>query len=162
MQTPIRRNINVVFEGDNFMIDGLRLSQIQEFNKSIIEKIENLSAVNRLLKNLNDDKAMLEASIAEDLNHHELGQKTYHINDDYTVVVVSGFNYCVDKFAYEAIKNKSALRFNPVREKMTYTVDKTVVKEAKKYANTQELLLLSEIISEVPTKLSVKITTPGE
>ena len=85
-----------------------------------------------------------------------MGQKTYHI-DDYKITIKAGYNYTVNKTAYNALRETLPAKFNIVEEKLTLSVNKTAMKEAMKYASVNELFAISEVITAKPAKLQINI-----
>jgi len=137
-------------------MDLLQLDNTSDFNKDIIDNIEELSAIKRLIENYKESAAVLENLIAEKLNHMDMGQKTYHVCD-YKLTITSGYNYTVDKAAYARLRDTLPAKFNVVQEKLTLSANKTAIREAMKYASPAELHVIAEVVTAAPAKLQIKI-----
>lgn len=127
-------------------------------NKSRIEDIaKTLNTISYEIAELSRIKEELELQLSSLILHPDEGQKTYTFGK-YDITMTTGYNYVLDVEEYNLMKNKLPACFNPVKEKVKFEIDKKIVREAKKYASKEELLLLSSMITEKPKKLHVRIS----
>ena len=130
---------------------------INDTENQIKDAASTLNTVTYQIAELSRIKESLELKITELLGHQVEGSKSY-ICDKYKVTVTTGFNYCLDKEEFSVLASRIPKCFNPVRQKISYEIDKSIVKDAEKYASSDELTLLSKFIIKKPKKLHVKIT----
>lgn len=123
----------------------------------LIDNIKSLDFVNFQIAELLTIKQKIEDSIIEGLEHTHEGAKTYAV-DKYKVTIKTDFIYSLDKEEYQVIKSKIPTEFNPVKESTSYLIDKRIIKNAEQYASTDELMLLSQIITKKPSKPNVKVS----
>lgn len=72
--------------------------------------------------------------------------------------VTTGYNYTLDKDEYEVVCCRLPDCFNPVKKRISYDLDKKIIKSCEKYGSSEEVLLMSQMISKKPKKLHIKIT----
>lgn len=120
------------------------------------DNLTTLNLVNFQIAELCRIKEELEARVSALFEHGDDGSKTYTF-DKFKVTVKTGWNYTLNKNEYEIIGSRLPECFNPVRKRVAYDLDKQVIRDAEKYANPEELKLLSQIISKKPSKLSVSL-----
>jgi hypothetical protein len=112
---------------------------------------------------LAEAKAHLEKQIAATLEHGDEGQHTYY-EAGYKIKVTATKSYKIDKEEYEIMKGHIPVQFDPIKkfEKTTlvYDLDKGILREAFKYADSETLERLQTFISEKPGALKVDIGTP--
>jgi hypothetical protein len=116
-----------------------------------------LNTISYEIAELSRIKEELEIQLNELIQHSDEGQKTYTYGK-FDITMTSGFNYSLNKEEYELMKNKLPACFNPVKERVAFDIDKKVIRDAKKYASQEELLLLSTLVVEKPKKLHVRIS----
>ena len=128
-----------------------------EQREQIIEYAKTLNIINYEIAELARIKEELEARLSALLEHSDDGSRTY-ICDKYKVTVTSGYNYTLNKEEFMAIASRLPQCFNPVRQKMSYEIDKSIIRDAEKYGSAEELQLLAQVISKKPKKLHIKIS----
>lgn len=87
------------------------------------------------------------------INHE--GEKSA-IFGKYKLTIRTDYLYAIDKSEYEVYKNKLPAQYNPIRTKISYDIDKKLMREAEKYASSDEMLLLSQIVIKKFAKPSIK------
>jgi hypothetical protein len=124
--------------------------------EQMVEYAKTLNTINYEIAELARIKEELEARLCALLEHGDDGSKTY-VCDKYKVTVTTGYNYTLNKEEYMTIGSHLPQCFNPVRQKISFELDKTIIKDAEKYGSVDDLNLLAQIISKKPKKLHVKI-----
>jgi hypothetical protein len=120
------------------------------------DHINALNNVNFQIAKLLEFKVKLEEEIIKGLKHDHEGSHTYDVGK-YKVTVKTDWIYSLDKKKYQLYKNNIPAELNPVKESISYVVDKRIVRQAEIDANADDLLLLGKIISKKPAKPNVKI-----
>jgi hypothetical protein len=126
-------------------------------NDEIKELVSTLNNVNYQIAELQRVKETLEPRLVELLGHGDEGSKTY-VCGKHKVTATTGFIYSLNKDEWDIISANIPACFNPVRQRVAYDLDKSIIRDAEKYASQEELLLLSQAISKKPKKIHVKIT----
>jgi hypothetical protein len=128
-----------------------------EKHDKIIDITKTLNLINYQIAELSRIKEELEAQLNELLEHPEDGSKTY-VCGKYKVTVSSGFNYSLNKEEYEILSSKIPDCFNPVKKKISYELDKSVIRDAEKYGSQEEVNLMAQFISKKPKKIYIRIS----
>lgn len=139
-----------------FTAKQLEMMTKETSHKELLETIETLEVVNFQLAQLKEIKERLEVQIVEKVDHNMEGQKKYNCGK-YAVTVKSGFIYSLDKDEYQIYKSHLQDTLNPVREKISYEIDKKHIKEVEKYASAKDLEIMSHFINKKPAKVAVSI-----
>lgn len=121
------------------------------------DNISALDFVNFQIAELIDIKQKLELKVIEGLQHNHEGSKTYDVGK-YKVTVKTDFIYSLDKDEYHIYKSKIPPAFNPIKEDISYRIDKRIIKHAEEYASSEEMLLLGQLIVKKPSKPNVKVS----
>ena len=87
---------------------------------------------------------------------HE-GEKTT-IQGKFKLTIRTDYLYAIDKGEYEVYMNTLPDQYNPVRTKVSYDIDKRLLREAEKYASHDEMIVLGKIITKKLAKPAVKFT----
>ena len=132
---------------------------IESKNQEMVDTISTLERISYQIAVLSRLKEELEARLCVMLEHGDEGQKSY-IYDRWSITCKTGYNYSLNKEEYSIIGSRIPTCFNPVKEKISYELDKKIIKDAEKYASQEDLLLISSIIIKKPSKLYIKIS-PG-
>lgn len=119
--------------------------------------ISTLNSINFQIAELQRVKESLEPRVSGLLQHGDEGSKTY-VCGKHKVTVKSGWIYTLNKDEYITMGARLPACFNPVTTRMSYDLNKSVIRDAEKYASSEELQLLATMISKKPAKLNVKIT----
>lgn len=120
------------------------------------ELANNLNIIAYQIAELARIKEHLEAKLCNILQHGDDYSKTYNVGK-FKVTCRTGFIYSLDKEEYAIIGSRLPKIFNPVKSKISYEIDKNVMREAEKYASQEELNLLAQVISKKPSKLSISV-----
>jgi translation elongation factor EF-Ts len=123
---------------------------------AITETASTLNLVSFQIAELLRIKEELEARLSALLEHGDEGSKTY-IHNEFKITVSTGYNYSLNKEEYEILASRLPACFDPVRKRVAYDLDKSIIRDAEKYASQDELALLAEFIEKKPKKLHVKI-----
>jgi len=123
----------------------------------IIDITKTLNTINYQVAELSRIKEELEIQLNALIEHPEDGSKTY-VCGKYKVTITSGFNYSLNKEEYEILSCNLPECFNPVRKKVAYELDKSVIRDAEKYGSQEEINLMSQFISKKPKKLHIRIS----
>jgi hypothetical protein len=123
---------------------------------AIKDSVITLNLINYQMAELARIKEELEARVCALLEHGDDGSKTYTV-EKHKVTVKTGYIYSLDKEEYEVVGNLLPECFNPVQKRVSYHLDKQVIRDAERYASSEELVLLSKMISKKPSKLAVSI-----
>lgn len=124
----------------------------------ITGEIKNLDWINYQIAELIARKQQSENRLQALLNHnpeHE-GQIQY-THDRYAVTIRTGYNWSFDKKEYAIMESHIPKCFNPVTQKISYQLDRTVLDDIEKYASGDERNMLMKIFSKEPKKLNVSI-----
>lgn len=109
-------------------------------------------------------KEELEARLAALLEHANEGQSTYY-EAGYRIKITASINYVLDKEKYEGMREQIPAKFDPVRiakkEVVTYSLDKSIIRDYLKYANDDELAIFDKIIHPKPRSLKIEIGSPA-
>lgn len=111
----------------------------------IKEKIEKLQA----------QKESLENIIKSELRHNQEGARTYETKN-YKITVTTNKNYTVDKEKYKKVSGN--FKYNPIKEKISYTVSSTDYHKYYLRAPKDERKIIDDCIKISDAKLSVKTT----
>lgn len=128
-----------------------------EARDQIIDYTKTLNKIHYEIAELARIKEELEARLCALLEHSDDGSKAYVI-DKYKITISTGFNYTLNKEEFAIMGATIPACFNPVKQKISFEIDKRIIKEAEKYASQEELNLLAQVISKKPKKINVKIT----
>jgi len=123
---------------------------------AIKDSATTLNLVNFQIAELLRIKEELEARLCALLEHGDDGSRTYTC-DKFKITVTTGYIYTLDKNEYMTIGNQIPACFNPVKQRISYDIDKQVIRDAEKYASAEEMALLSQVISKKPKKLHLKL-----
>ena len=121
------------------------------------QMVTDLNRLNFEMARIKAIKEEIEALLIAALDHNKEGQKTYTVNE-FAVTVKTDIIYSLDKAEYQVYKSHISSQFDPVKEKISYEIDKKTMREIEIYAGEDELLTISKFISKKPAKASVKIS----
>lgn len=124
-------------------------------------KIKELQSVNKKLAKLNLRKEDLTADIINELSHDHEGQQTYEYKE-WKIVCKTPCTYSLNKKLYQSGDIFIPDGFNPVKESVSYSIDK---KLCEKYMNTgpkDARSALEKLIEIKPSKASVAIKFRNE
>lgn len=129
----------------------------QDKNEVITDNVRTLELVNYQIAELTRIKEELEARVCALLEHGDEGSKSY-THGKWKVTVTTGYNYSLNKEEWDIIGSRVPACFNFVTQRISYDLNKKVIKDAEKYATPDELLLISQALVKKPKKLHLKIT----
>ncbi len=121
------------------------------------DNVMTLNLINYQVADLLKIKGELEARVAALLESGDDGSQTYLV-DKYKVTISKGFIYSLNKDEYEAVGNFLPSRFDPVRKRILYDLDKQIIRDAERFCSEEELKLFCSMVSKKPKKLHVKIS----
>jgi len=123
----------------------------------LVETAKELMMINEQIKDLEKIKSSLNERMRIIFNHaKEEGSSTYR-EEGFEVCITTGFNYSLDKGKYKVMKGQINSVFNPVKEKVSYELDKTIIRDCEKYGDVADKIALSEVLKKTPKKLYVTV-----
>ena len=122
----------------------------------LVDNVKTLNLISYQIAELQRIKEELEARVCALLEHGNEGSKTY-IVDKWKVTCKTGYNYSLDKEEYDILESHLKPCFNPVRKRVSYDLDKQVIRDTYKYACGDDLKLFNKLISRKPSKLAVTL-----
>lgn len=130
------------------------ITNIQE--RLFIESISELQNINKRLAKLLVRKEELTADIISALEHEHEGQKSYEYGV-WKIEVKTPFTYSLNKKRYQSGDIKLPKKFNPIKESVSYTIDKRLCDQYMLDAPEDIRDSLIELIDKKPGKASVTI-----
>lgn len=120
------------------------------------EFIKKLESVNKKLAKLTAEKELLTASVISALNHQHEGERSYEF-DVWKITCKTPMVYSLDTKKYKSGAVFIPCEFNPIKEIVSYTVDKKKFEDymAASPANVRESLC--ELVTKKPGKPSVSL-----
>ena len=122
----------------------------------IQDLISTLNNINYQLAELQRIKEALEPRVAELLNHGDDGSKTY-VAGKFKVTCKTGYIYSLNKEEYMTMGSRIPACFQFVKQRVSYDIDKATLRDAEKYASSEELELIATMVSKKSSKLHVSI-----
>lgn len=129
---------------------------INEQEEFFVSSVKELQKVNRQLAKLNLRKEELTQSIISTLDHVHEGQKTYDYGS-WKIEVKTPFVYSLDKKKYESGQFKLPDDFNPVKESVSYSIDKRRCDQFMQSAPKKVRDVLCELIDKKPGKAGITV-----
>lgn len=126
-------------------------------DEQVQENLKLLNTIAYKIADLSRIKEELEARVCALVEHGDEGSKTY-VEGKFKVTVTTGYNYTLNKEEYEVLGARLPEQFNPVTKRVSYDLNKNIIRDAEKYASFEELSLLAQLIQKKPKKLHVKIS----
>ncbi len=120
------------------------------------DSIKELEKINKQIAKLNLRKEELVDQIIGSLAHNHEGQKSY----DYGVwrlEVKTPFTYSLDKKLYESGKVNIPPEFNPIKESISYSIDKRLCEQYMEQAPKKVRDALAQLIDKKPGKPGVNV-----
>jgi hypothetical protein len=118
--------------------------------------IKKLEAVNKKLAKLTLEKEALTAEIIAGLAHNHEGERSYEVNE-WKVTIKTPMIYSLDTKAYKQGDIYIDPEFDPVKQSITYTVDKKRFEECMTLAPAGVREALCELVTKKPGKESISI-----
>lgn len=119
-------------------------------------KIQELEKVNKQLAKLTLRKEQLTDMIISGMSHNHEGQRTYEY-DTWKVEIRTPITYSLNKKLYESGKITLPDNFNPIKESVSYSIDKGLCDKYMESAPKKIQQALAELIDKKPGKASVVI-----
>ncbi len=120
------------------------------------DTIKELEKVNKQLARLSLRKEELTSSIVSAMGHQHEGQRSYEY-EVWKVEIKTPFVYSLNKKLYESGNIKLPDEFNPIKESVSYSVDKALCDKYIENAPKKIRDALVELIDKKPGKASVTI-----
>lgn len=135
---------------------------MQELNESydqercLVESVQELECINQKIAALSLRKEELVQVIIGALGHYHEGQKTYDYGK-WKIEVKTPFTYCLNKKLYESGDINIPEEFNPIKQSISYSIDKRLCDQYLQYAPPPVKDALIELIDKKPGKASVLV-----
>ena len=123
---------------------------------AFVAAINELNKVNKQIAKLLKKKEDLTDEIINCLDHNHEGQKTYEYGE-WKVEVKTPFVYSLNKKLYESDSIKLPQEFNPIKQSVSYTVDKRLCDKFMAEAPKKVRDALAELIDKKPGKAGITI-----
>lgn len=131
---------------------------VESIDISLDAQVKELESINKRMAKLLVQKELLTESIIKSLGHEHEGQKSYEC-DVWKIEVKTPFVYSLNKKLYQDESVIIPNEFNPVKESITYTIDKKLCDKYVLEAPEEIKSLLIELIDKKPGKASIVIKT---
>jgi hypothetical protein len=138
------------------MSDFTDVNNAIEREMGLTDSIKELEKVNKQLARLSLRKEELTNSIVTALGHQHEGQRSYQ-HEVWKVEIKTPFVYSLNKKLYESGNIKLPADFNPIKESVSYSVDKALCDKYLVDAPKKVRDALIELIDKKPGKASVTI-----
>lgn len=135
---------------------------MQEFNQTneqeycFADSVKELDKVNKQIAKLLVRKEELTDIIIGSLEHDHEGQKSYEYGV-WKIEVKTPFIYSLNKKLYESGSIKLPDNFNPVKEAVSYSIDKRLCDQYMTEAPKKVRDALAELIDKKPGKAGITI-----
>lgn len=123
---------------------------------AFVAAINELNKVNKQIAKLLKKKEDLTDEIINCLDHDHEGQKTYEYGE-WKVEVKTPFVYSLNKKLYESDSINLPQEFNPIKQSVSYTVDKRLCDKFMTDAPKKVRDALAELIDKKPGKAGITI-----
>ena len=132
------------------------MHDINEQERCFAENITELQKVNKQLAKLTLRKEELTDQIIGALEHDHEGQKSY-VYGAWKIEVKTPFVYSLNKKLYESGDIKLPEDFNPIKQSVSYSVDKRLCDKFMADAPKKVRDALAELIDKKPGKAGITI-----
>lgn len=132
------------------------LNLLEDKEYMIYELAEKHQFLSEKIAELQKAKDEITNQIVQEIGHDKEGAQSYPLVDRVVTVTTNKY-YKADAKAYEKYKEVLG-SFNPVIEKVSYSVDKSKFKEFETYGNSEVKRVLSEVVTVSEAKASVKVS----
>ena len=134
----------------------MRAFNMIEFTQDLKEYIKELEKVNKQLAKLTLRKEELTDMIISGMSHNHEGQRTYEY-DVWRIEIKTPITYCLNKKLYESRSITLPDSFNPIKESVSYSIDKGLCDKYMLDAPKKVKDALAELIDKKPGKASITI-----
>ncbi len=131
-------------------------TNVNEQERCLAESIKELECVNKKLAKLLVRREELTADIIGALDHEHAGQRTYEY-DIWKITCKTPNTYSLNTKLYKSGDIYLEPEFNPIKESVTYTVDKSLFDKYYSTAPEATRESLLELVTVKPGKESVSI-----
>jgi hypothetical protein len=121
-----------------------------------VESIKELQSINKKIATLIVRKEELTEIIIGALEHDHEGQKSYEYGS-WKIEVKTPFVYSLNKKLYESGLYNIPSNFNPIKESVSYSIDKRLCDQYMNYAPDEVRDLLIELIDKKPGRAGITI-----
>ncbi len=132
------------------------LYNTNEQERFFVECVTELKNVNKEIEALQLRKEELTHLIIETLDHAHEGVKTYDYGN-LKLEVKTPFVYALDKKKYESGEFTLPDNFNPVKQSVSYSIDKRLCDRYMNDAPHEVRAILAELIDKKPGKAGITI-----
>lgn len=132
------------------------LNSTQERQEVLERSIQELESLNRKLAKFIVRKEELTNEIIGAIGHQHEGQKSYEY-DVWKIEIKTPFIYSLNKKCYESHEFNLPEKFNPIKEAVSYTIDKRLCDKYITEAPKEVRDTLAQLIDKKPGKASVVI-----
>lgn len=132
------------------------MQDLNDQERCFVDGIKELEKVNKQLAKLLVRKEELTEEIINVLEHDHEGQKTYEYGA-WKIEVKTPFVYSLNKKLYESGEIKLPDNFNPVKESISYSIDKRLCDQYMQDAPKKVRDALAELIDKKPGKAGITI-----
>ena len=133
---------------------------MQSFNivefQGLADLIKESEKVNKQLARLTLRKEQLTEMIVSGMRHNHEGQRTYDY-DTWKVEIKTPVTYVLNKKLYESGSVVLPDNYNPIKESVSYSIDKGLCDRYMLEAPKKVKVALAELIDKKPGKASVVI-----
>lgn len=120
------------------------------------DSIRELDSVNNKIAELAIRKKELTDQVIAYIGHEYEGQRSYDY-DDWKIEIKTPCVYALNKKLYETGEYALPPEFNPIKQSLSYTIDKKLFDEYSRYAPDDVKDMLVLLIDKKPGKKSVSI-----
>lgn len=121
-----------------------------------VESVKELQKINKKLEEIALRKEELIQGIITALDHVHEGQKTYEYGA-WKIEVKTPFVYSLNKKLYESGDIKLPSDFNPIKESVSYSIDKKLCDKFMNEAPKKVRDSLAELIDKKPGKAGITV-----
>jgi hypothetical protein len=132
------------------------MQNLLEREEFLSTSIEALDKVNKQLAKLSLQKEGLTEAIIAAFGHQHEGQRTYDYQA-WKVEIKTPIIYSLNKKLYESTKSHLPEEFNPVKESVSYSIDKRLCDHYIENSPTEVKSILVDLIDKKPGKASISI-----
>lgn len=140
----------------SFFDDVQPQQDTNEQERFFVDSVKELEKVNKQLAKLLVRKEELTEQIIGALEHNHEGQKSYEYGV-WKLEVKTPFVYSLNKKLYESGQIKLPDNFNPVKESVSYSIDKRLCDQYMQEAPKKVRDALAELIDKKPGKAGITI-----
>jgi hypothetical protein len=126
----------------------------QDYRHHVNDSLKELELVNKKLSKLLLRKEELTEEVISLFDHKHEGQKTYEF-DTWKVEIRTPCTYSLDKKLYESGRFSLPAEYNPIKQSVSYTIDKRLCDDYITKAPKKVKDMLIELVKKAPGKPAV-------